>query len=67
MCVYVSVRMCVPEVHVPPYSQGQDVGEASSRTAAADQNHHSSDFRQLERLQHEIIAHSHSDGNFQRR
>lgn len=52
--------MHVPQVHVPLQSQSQDVGEISSRTAAADQNHHSRHFSQLERLQHEMIIISHS-------
>lgn len=43
---------CVPEVHVSLQSQGQDVGEVSSRTAATNQNHHSTDFRQAEGLRY---------------
>ena len=58
--VGVCVCGCVPEVHVSLQSHGQDVGQASPRTAAADQNHHSSDIRQPKRLRRDNRARSYT-------
>ncbi|XP_054618465.1 protein max isoform X2 [Dunckerocampus dactyliophorus] len=42
--------VCVPEVHVPLQSQGQDVGERPPWTAPTDENHNSCHVSQLEGL-----------------